>query len=88
MSLKDEIREKLGKTPKQQSSTPQIKTIVKKIEVSEEIKDIFRNIHENADKVWGFDNTTGKEKGKPKYKNVWRDWTRFKEWFEREIIKD
>lgn len=60
---------------------------IKKIEVSDTIKDIFNNIHENLDKVWGYDNTTGKERGKPKYRNLRRDWNRFKEWFEHNVMK-
>lgn len=89
MSLKDEIREKLGKTPKKVDITPyltQVRTIVKKIEMSPEIKDIFRNIDENINKSWGIDNTYFEKHGRPKYKNLWQDWTRFKEWIEREIL--
>lgn len=75
------ITEPIPEVPKKPKIT------IKKIEVSDTIKDIFNNIHENLDKIWGYDNATGREKGKPKYKNLWRDWTRFKEWFKREVMK-
>lgn len=46
------------------------------------IKKILERVHRNLDKTWGYDNKTGKEKKRPKYRNLWEDWEFFKEFFE------
>jgi len=35
-----------------------------------------------VEKTWGFDNKQGREKGRPKYRNLYEDWQSFSEWFE------
>jgi hypothetical protein len=76
MSLKDEIRQKFGKTPKK-NNTPKKEIIIKTIEIHPEIKRLFERICRNIKKTWGFDNKQGKEKGIPKYRNLWEDWESF-----------
>lgn len=51
--------------------------------VPPEVKRIFDRISRNLDKTWGMDNKMGKEKGRPKYRNLWEDFLFFKEWFEK-----
>lgn len=89
--FKDLIRKKIGKKTSipNQATTPRI--IVKKIEVSDEIKRLFLRIHKNLDKAWGLDNNYQNRKEKkhniPKYRNLWEDWDTFKGWFERVVME-
>lgn len=50
--------------------------------VPREIKRLFDRINRNVEKTWGFDNKQGREKHKPKYRNLYEDWESFKEWIE------
>jgi len=50
--------------------------------VPREIKRLFDRINRNVEKTWGFDNKQGREKHRPKYRNLYEDWESFKEWFE------
>jgi len=50
--------------------------------VPREIKRLFDRINRNVEKTWGFDNKQGREKHKPKYRNLYEDWEAFKEWLE------
>ena len=76
--------------PKQEKQTT-TQTIIKKIEVSREIKRLFQRIDRNLDKTWGLDNNFQGRKDKesehfghdkPKYRNLWEDWKSFRDWFE------
>ena len=49
--------------------------------VSPEIKRLFERLNRNLEKIWGYNNKTGKEKNRPKYRNLWEDWESFSEWF-------
>lgn len=49
--------------------------------VPREIKRLFDRLSRNVDKAWGYDNKQGREKGRPKYRNLYEDWESFKEWF-------
>lgn len=50
--------------------------------IPREIKRLFDRIDRNVEKTWGFDNKQGREKHRPKYRNLYEDWESFKEWFE------
>ena len=50
--------------------------------VPREIKRLFERLDRNVEKTWGFDNKQGREKHRPKYRNLYEDWESFKEWFE------
>ena len=50
--------------------------------VPREIERLFDRINRNVEKTWGFDNKQGREKHKPKYRNLYEDWESLKEWFE------
>ena len=50
--------------------------------VPREIKRLFDRVDRNVEKLWGFDNKQGREKHKPKYRNLYEDWESFKEWFQ------
>ncbi|KKN30018.1 hypothetical protein LCGC14_0838350 [marine sediment metagenome] len=78
MSLDEFFNEKLGiKKPEKRKYTPKTKKLI----VPQEIKRLLERINRNLDKTWGYDNKMGKEKGKPKYRNLWEDWNALKEWF-------
>ncbi len=49
--------------------------------VPREIIRLFERISRNVDSTWGYENKQGRERGKPKYRNLFEDWESFKEWF-------
>lgn len=50
--------------------------------VPREIIRLFDRLSRNIEKTWGFDNKQGREKGVPKYRNLYEDWESFSEWFQ------
>lgn len=48
-----------------------------------EIKRLIERVHENLSKAWGFDNKMGREKHRPKYKNLWEDWKTIKNFLDK-----
>ena len=50
--------------------------------VPREIIRLFDRLSRNVEKTWGFDNKQGREKGRPKYRNLYEDWQSFSEWFQ------